>query len=137
MTRTVRSILGRLGKAPELEKAGLHREPRQDFALASSHRTGCQRARERAEYQRKVAEFAKKGQSFKEPQRYKGLGEMDAHQLADTTMSPRHRTLRRLTVDDGVEADRVFEMLMGNDVAPRKQFIVQGAYSLESDRIDA
>ncbi|WP_407703318.1 DNA gyrase/topoisomerase IV subunit B [Tessaracoccus antarcticus] len=90
-----------------------------------------------AEYQRKVAEFTKKGQAFKEPQRYKGLGEMDAHQLADTTMSPRHRTLRRLTVDDGAEADRVFEMLMGNDVAPRKQFIVQGAYSLESDRIDA
>ncbi len=90
-----------------------------------------------AEYQRKLAEFTKKGQSFKEPQRYKGLGEMDAHQLAETTMSPRHRTLRRLTVDDGANADRVFEMLMGNDVAPRKQFIVQGAYSLESDRIDA
>ena len=90
-----------------------------------------------AEYQRKLAEFTKKGQGFKEPQRYKGLGEMDAHQLAETTMSPRHRTLRRLTVDDGANADRVFEMLMGNDVAPRKQFIVQGAYSLESDRIDA
>jgi len=40
-------------------------------------------------------------------------------------------------VDDGANADRVFEMLMGNDVAPRKQFIVQGAYSFESDRIDA
>ncbi|MGV8845492.1 DNA gyrase/topoisomerase IV subunit B [Tessaracoccus sp.] len=90
-----------------------------------------------AEYQRRLAEFTKKGQAFKEPQRYKGLGEMDAHQLADTTMSPRHRTLRRLTVDDGANADRVFEMLMGNDVAPRKQFIVQGAYSFESDRIDA
>ncbi|MDO5736883.1 MAG: DNA topoisomerase IV subunit B [Propionibacteriaceae bacterium] len=90
-----------------------------------------------AEYQRKLAEFTKKGQAFKEPQRYKGLGEMDAHQLAETTMSPRHRTLRRLTVDDGENADRVFEMLMGNEVAPRKQFIVQGAYSLESDRIDA
>ncbi len=90
-----------------------------------------------AEYQRRLAEFAKKGQAFKEPQRYKGLGEMDAHQLAETTMNPRHRTLRRLTVDDGANADRVFEMLMGNDVAPRKQFIVQGAYSFEADRIDA
>jgi len=90
-----------------------------------------------AEYQRRLAEFTKKGQAFKEPQRYKGLGEMDAHQLAETTMSPKHRTLRRLTVDDGANADRVFEMLMGNDVAPRKQFIVQGAYSFESDRIDA
>jgi len=90
-----------------------------------------------AEYQRKAAELTKKGQAFKEPQRYKGLGEMDAHQLAETTMDPRHRQLRRLTVDDASGAERVFEMLMGNDVAPRKDFIIQGAYSLESERIDA
>ncbi|MCC2592811.1 type IIA DNA topoisomerase subunit B [Tessaracoccus sp. OS52] len=90
-----------------------------------------------AEYQRKAAELTKKGINFKEPQRYKGLGEMDAHQLAETTMDPRHRTLRRLTVDDAAEAEGVFEMLMGNDVAPRKEFIVRGAYSLEADRIDA
>ncbi|MHA6511923.1 DNA gyrase/topoisomerase IV subunit B [Tessaracoccus sp. Z1128] len=90
-----------------------------------------------AEYQRKAAELAKRGQAYKEPQRYKGLGEMDADQLADTTMSPRHRTLRRLTVDDAGDAERVFEMLMGNDVAPRKEFIIEGAYALEADRIDA
>ncbi|HSO68688.1 MAG TPA: DNA topoisomerase IV subunit B [Arachnia sp.] len=90
-----------------------------------------------AEYQRKAAELTKRGQNFKEPQRYKGLGEMDADQLADTTMSPKHRTLRRLTVDDAVDAERVFEMLMGNDVAPRKEFIIEGAYALEADRIDA
>ena len=90
-----------------------------------------------AEYQRKAAELTKKGQKFKEPQRYKGLGEMDADQLADTTMSPRHRMLRRLTVDDALAAERVFEMLMGNDVAPRKEFIIEGAYALEADRIDA
>ena len=90
-----------------------------------------------AEYQRKLAELTKRGQKFKEPQRYKGLGEMDADQLADTTMSPKHRTLRRLTVDDAADAERVFEMLMGNDVAPRKQFIVEGAYALDADRIDA
>ncbi|AQP44328.1 DNA gyrase/topoisomerase IV subunit B [Tessaracoccus flavus] len=90
-----------------------------------------------AEYQRKAAELTKRGQKFKEPQRYKGLGEMDADQLADTTMSPRHRMLRRLTVDDAVDAERVFEMLMGNDVAPRKEFIIEGAYALEADRIDA
>ncbi|TRY19373.1 type IIA DNA topoisomerase subunit B [Tessaracoccus rhinocerotis] len=89
-----------------------------------------------AEYQRKAAELTKKGVNFKEPQRYKGLGEMDAHQLAETTMDPRHRMLRRLTVDDAAEAEAVFEMLMGNDVAPRKEFIVRGAYTLESDRID-
>ncbi|MBB1571707.1 DNA topoisomerase IV subunit B [Arachnia rubra] len=88
------------------------------------------------EYQRKAAELTKKGVRFKEPQRYKGLGEMDAHQLAETTMDPRHRTLRRLTVDDAARAEAVFEMLMGNEVAPRKEFIVAGAYALEADRID-
>lgn len=90
-----------------------------------------------AEYQRTAAELTKKGITFKEPQRYKGLGEMDAHQLKETTMDPKHRTLRRLTVDDIEAAEHVFEMLMGNDVAPRKEFIVEGAYNLESDRIDA
>ena len=89
-----------------------------------------------AEYQRKAAELTKKGQRFKEPQRYKGLGEMDADQLAETTMSPAHRTLRRITVDDAAAAERTFEMLMGNDVGPRKEFIVEGAYALDSERID-
>ena len=90
-----------------------------------------------AEYQRKAAELTKKGLNFKEPQRYKGLGEMDANQLAETTMSPRHRTLRRMTVDDGLIAETTFEMLMGNDVGPRKEFIVQGAYALDAAAIDA
>ena len=90
-----------------------------------------------AEYRRKLAELTKKGQSFKEPQRYKGLGEMDADQLADTTMNPRHRTLRRITVDEGLAAESVFEKLMGNDVAPRKEFIIEGAYALDAERIDA
>ncbi|MCE1173178.1 MAG: type IIA DNA topoisomerase subunit B [Propionibacteriales bacterium] len=89
-----------------------------------------------AEYRRKLAELTKRGQNFKEPQRYKGLGEMDADQLADTTMNPRHRTLRRLTVDDAEGAARTFEILMGNDVAPRKEFIIEGAYSLDAERID-
>ncbi len=90
-----------------------------------------------AEYRRKLAELTKRGQNFKEPQRYKGLGEMDADQLADTTMNPRHRTLRRLTVDDAAAAEATFERLMGNDVAPRRDFIVEGAYSLDAERIDA
>jgi DNA gyrase subunit B len=89
-----------------------------------------------AEYRRKLAELTKKGQGFKEPQRYKGLGEMDAHELSDTTMNPRHRTLRRITVDDTVAAEVTFEKLMGNDVAPRKEFIVEGAYALDAERID-
>jgi DNA gyrase subunit B len=90
-----------------------------------------------AEHQRKTAELMKKGVRWKEPpQRYKGLGEMDADQLAETTMDPRHRTLRRITVDDGEAATQVFDLLMGNDVAPRKEFLVQGAYELDENRID-
>ena len=93
-----------------------------------------------AEYTRKYAELTKKGTAFKEPQRYKGLGEMDADQLAETTMDPKHRTLRRITVEEGEALENAiatFEKLMGNDVAPRKAFIVEGAYSLDADRIDA
>ncbi len=91
-----------------------------------------------AELQRKLAELKRKNTRWKDPvQRYKGLGEMDADQLAETTMEPRHRTLRRLTVDDAAEADGVFELLMGNEVPPRKEFIVQGAYDIDVDSIDA
>jgi DNA gyrase subunit B len=91
-----------------------------------------------AELQRKLAELSKKGVRWKDPvQRYKGLGEMDADQLAETTMDPRHRTLRRLTVDDAEEASSVFELLMGSDVAPRKEFLVQGAYEVDAEAIDA
>ncbi len=90
------------------------------------------------ELQRKLAELKKKGVNWKDPvQRYKGLGEMDADQLAETTMDPRRRTLRRLTVDDVESAAGVFELLMGSDVAPRKEFIVAGAYEVDVDAIDA
>jgi DNA gyrase subunit B len=90
------------------------------------------------ELQRKLAELTKKNVRWKDPiQRYKGLGEMDANQLAETTMDPRHRTLRRLTVDDALVAAEVFELLMGSEVAPRKEFIVQGAYEVDVDALDA
>jgi DNA gyrase subunit B len=90
------------------------------------------------ELQRKLAELTKKGVRWKDPvQRYKGLGEMDADQLAETTMDPRRRTLRRITVDDADEAARVFELLMGSEVAPRKEFIVQGAYEVDVEALDA
>jgi DNA gyrase subunit B len=89
------------------------------------------------ELQRRLAVLTKKGVRWKDPvQRYKGLGEMDAGQLAETTMDPRHRTLRRITIDDADAAVRVFELLMGSDVAPRKDFIVQGAYEVDADAID-
>jgi DNA gyrase subunit B len=70
-------------------------------------------------------------------QRYKGLGEMDADQLADTTMDPRHRTLRQVTMRDLETAERTFELLMGNEVAPRKDFIIESATEIDRERIDA
>jgi DNA gyrase subunit B len=89
------------------------------------------------ELQRKLAELSKKNVRWKDPvQRYKGLGEMDADQLAETTMDPRRRTLRRISVDDADEASRVFELLMGSDVAPRKDFIVANGGHISDDDLD-
>lgn len=89
-----------------------------------------------AELQGVLASLKKAGKRYQDPiQRYKGLGEMDADQLADTTMSRQHRTLRRVRVSDAEMASNVFELLMGNDVAPRKDFIIAGQ-GLDRDRID-
>ena len=72
----------------------------------------------------------------KEPlQRYKGLGEMDADQLRETTMDPDKRTLRRITIKDAAAAEKIFELLMGNEVAPRKEFIATA--DIDRERIDA
>jgi DNA gyrase subunit B len=87
---------------------------------------------------RTVAALERKGKKIKQPmQRYKGLGEMDADQLADTTMDPRHRTLRQVTMRDLETAERTFELLMGNEVAPRKDFIIGSAAEVDRERIDA
>ncbi len=82
--------------------------------------------------------LSEQGKSYKEPiQRYKGLGEMDADQLAETTMDPRHRLLRRVQVADAQAAERSFSLLMGSEVAPRKDFIIRGAHQLDQASIDA
>ena len=74
---------------------------------------------------------------MKDPvQRYKGLGEMDADQLRETTMDPRQRTLRRITLADAEQGSHVFDLLMGNEVAPRRDFIIAGAGELDRSRID-
>ncbi|PRZ03876.1 DNA topoisomerase IV subunit B [Isoptericola sp. CG 20/1183] len=91
-----------------------------------------------AELNATLRKLDKAGRRYKDDiQRYKGLGEMDADQLAETTMDPRHRTLRRVTVEHAEAAERVFELLMGSDVAPRKEFIVAGAHALDRSQIDA
>lgn len=91
-----------------------------------------------AELNTVLATLQKQGRRHQDPiQRYKGLGEMDADQLATTTMDRGHRTLRRVGVSDAENAGRVFELLMGNEVAPRKEFIIDSADALERDRIDA
>ncbi len=91
-----------------------------------------------AELHRTLLELERRGQRWEEPaQRYKGLGEMDAAQLAETTMDPRYRTLRRIRIEDGGAAAAMFNLLMGSEVAPRREFIVGGAAELDPARIDA
>jgi DNA gyrase subunit B len=88
------------------------------------------------EMKKVIAQLKKDGKRWKEPiQRYKGLGEMDADQLRETTMDPAHRTLRRITMKDVTKAEAIFELLMGNEVAPRKEFI--STAEIDRERIDA
>jgi DNA gyrase subunit B len=88
------------------------------------------------EMKKVIASLKKDGKRWKEPiQRYKGLGEMDADQLRETTMDPEKRTLRRITMKDVTKAEAMIELLMGNEVAPRKDFI--STADIDRERIDA
>jgi DNA gyrase subunit B len=85
-----------------------------------------------------LGKLGKSGKRWQEPvQRYKGLGEMDAEQLATTTMDRGGRTLRRVRLEDAEVATSVFELLMGNEVAPRREFIVSSSDRLSREAIDA
>ena len=85
-----------------------------------------------------LAKLGKSGKRWQEPvQRYKGLGEMDAEQLATTTMDRAGRTLRRVRLEDADAVSSVFELLMGNEVAPRREFIVSSSDRLSRESIDA
>ena len=91
-----------------------------------------------AELEALLEKLAKEGKRYQEPiQRYKGLGEMDADQLAETTMDRDRRVLRRVRVEDIEAAERIFELLMGNEVAPRREFIIDSADAFDTERIDA
>jgi len=85
-----------------------------------------------------LTKLRKAGKRWHEPiQRYKGLGEMDAEQLANTTMDRSGRLLRRVRMEDAEAAGRVFELLMGNEVAPRREFIIESSDRLSREAIDA
>ena len=111
--------------------------PLHRIALAGSHKGEYIYTYSDDELAGKLAELDRKHIAYNDDiQRYKGLGEMDADQLADTTMDPRTRMLRRIRMEDAAQASEIFSLLMGDDVPPRKQFIVDNADDFDRSKID-
>lgn len=111
--------------------------PLHRIALAGKHKGEYIYTYSDDELAGKLDDLQTKGIDFNSDiQRYKGLGEMDADQLADTTMDPRTRMLRRIRMEDAQQASEVFDLLMGDDVPPRKQFIVDNADDFDRSKID-
>ncbi|MDF7641115.1 DNA topoisomerase IV subunit B [Bifidobacterium sp. ESL0784] len=111
--------------------------PLHRIALAGKHKGEFIYTYSDDELAGKLAELDKKGIAYNpDVQRYKGLGEMDADQLADTTMDPRTRMLRRISMEEAEDASGIFTLLMGDEVPPRRQFIVENADDFDRTKID-
>lgn len=111
--------------------------PLHRIALTGSHKGEYIYTYSDDELAGKLADLDKKRIGYNDDiQRYKGLGEMDADQLADTTMDPRTRMLRRIRMEDAAQASEIFNLLMGDEVPPRKQFIVDNADDFDRSKID-
>lgn len=112
--------------------------PLHRIALAGKHKGEFIYTYSEEELGIRLAKLREQGISYNEDiQRYKGLGEMDADQLADTTMDPRTRMLRRIRLEDAAQASEIFSLLMGDEVPPRKQFIIDNADDFDRSKIDA
>ena len=111
--------------------------PLHRIALAGKHKGEFIYTYSDDELAGKLADLGKEHIDFNpDIQRYKGLGEMDADQLADTTMDPRTRMLRRIRMEDAEQASEIFSLLMGDEVPPRKQFIIDNADDFDRSKID-
>ncbi|MBD3363101.1 DNA gyrase subunit B [Candidatus Dojkabacteria bacterium] len=118
---------------PLIEKGYLYVAQPPLFKIELERSGGSFYIKDEGQKEKRVEELKKEGKKIKHIQRFKGLGEMNPEQLWETTMNPENRTLKQITITDAEEADRVFEMLMGTEVKPRRQFIQRYSQEAEID----